>query len=1167
MLKRQKGQGLVEFALISPVLLVVILAIIEAALVFQGYLTVRHAAREAARWAVTYQPAKGMMLNGDPCDDVECDPDETDQEYWDRRVEYIKQKAVEKSFGLRFDEDHLGFSEADFSTFGSLPNFLGVEVWGFPSFEEPTGGWTDNDLRDHPGLPGLPVRVRVSHNVALLDPLIGAIVPAVRVVAQSEMINEGTQAGYGNVAPPALPPPPPLPSPEWETEITATPLPGGEESPTPEGTPDGTTTPTPTLSPTPTLMPTATPTGPYIAVSDYQVAPADVILIDVVQHAPGIHALRFVDDSFIDVAVISDTLVIDSSGRRDGIVYTIPTLDQGTYYVETGEARSEAIQVQPPAPDLVVRSIGFADAILPNEEITITMEVENLSAGTASGYFDVDLYVDPDYPPATNRPGTSKQWLDGLDPFETKVVTHVVMLYGGGVHEVWAQVDTTDWVPDELDENNNIFGPMAITAAPDECSELSDRFYPPDLDPKWSHIEWNAPTHNQTIEEIDGESTLTIETSGDRIGSTSERATYLYQAFTGDFVATLKINWAPATASSAKIGLMIRAGTSANSAMVAVSKTNTQGLQFLVRPSGGASAQNFNSAVGANTPVWVRLVRQGNGVSAFYSSDGSSWSGTDDANLSNLPATVLIGIAAASYSGSSSTGNVDDFEVCPIDGAADSCQGYSDDFEAGSTISWSDADFGSGTIPGSSAKTGGVMIVQGDGSGLWDRNEYFHYTYQQVSGDFVATLRVNRTPTYSSASKAGLMVRGSGDPLSALAMVMKLNDGRLQFARRPNDGDSLAYPPGYSAPTVGSPVWVRLARNGNLIAAYYSTNGTSWSHVGSATVNLSDSVLIGLAVSSYDGSHTGEGEFDDFLFCPGTGGDIAPPVEPPEEKPPGLKECVQTIELGNFEASSITPPWERNGDAVHASDRTHSGNFSLNFRASVGPRPEYRHLRPWAYQVIDVPGDVMVQTEGILSYWQYVVPDPPEETTRDPDDHFYLVIRDSGGVTQTANIPLAHGDTDTPVFQQNLVNVETHLPGNRFMDYAGQQVQLFFYGVHDGQAPGTCFYMDDVRFDICTTQPIPEPVPSTASIGGLIQVLLHARPTKMPGIQVWAFAPGGALYRTKTIHDSTYHFYNVPPGTYTIYAEVWTDGILYSGTTEVTVVSDERNYGVDMLLK
>jgi hypothetical protein len=106
-----------------------------------------------------------------------------------------------------------------------------------------------------------------------------------------------------------------------------------------------------------------------------------------------------------------------------------------------------------------------------------------------------------------------------------------------------------------------------------------------------------------------------------------------------------------------------------------------------------------------------------------------------------------------------------------------------------------------------------------------------------------------------------------------------------------------------------------------------------------------------------------------------------------------------------------------------------------------------------------------------------------------------------------------------------------------------------------------------VRFDICTVQPIPDPEPRTASIGGLIEVLLNARPTKMSGIQVWAYARGGALYTTKTIHNSTYHFYNIPPDTYTIYAEVWMENILYTGTIEVVVSADERNDGVDLLLQ
>lgn len=69
-----RGQSLVEFALVLPVLLLVIFLIIEGALILQGYLAVQHAAREAARWAITFQPAQGCKLEGNPVVRDYCDP-------------------------------------------------------------------------------------------------------------------------------------------------------------------------------------------------------------------------------------------------------------------------------------------------------------------------------------------------------------------------------------------------------------------------------------------------------------------------------------------------------------------------------------------------------------------------------------------------------------------------------------------------------------------------------------------------------------------------------------------------------------------------------------------------------------------------------------------------------------------------------------------------------------------------------------------------------------------------------------------------------------------------------------------------------------------------------------------------------------------------------------
>jgi hypothetical protein len=129
---KTKGQGLLEFALILPILLGILLGIVEAAMVIQGHLAAQHVAREAARWAVTYQPVQGACIDRDKDrhladdgvdDDVDdyapspdcpldawpwVDPSEDDEHYAKRRVELIKKKARETAAGLRIRENTRG---------------------------------------------------------------------------------------------------------------------------------------------------------------------------------------------------------------------------------------------------------------------------------------------------------------------------------------------------------------------------------------------------------------------------------------------------------------------------------------------------------------------------------------------------------------------------------------------------------------------------------------------------------------------------------------------------------------------------------------------------------------------------------------------------------------------------------------------------------------------------------------------------------------------------------------------------------------------------------------------------------------------------------------------------------------------------------------------------
>lgn len=210
---KKRGQGLLEFALILPVLLLLFFVIIESGRVFFAYVMLQHAAREGARYAVTGQ-------NEAPLD----------------RVASIKMMTRQAAQALPVDPDKVDLVNGPTSPYYNDPGALIIRVWG-PNGEDDAGG------------PGQRVTVRAVHNVPIITPLLRPIASQVRLLGQAEMINEGfgaTGASHGGALPPTLPPPP-----------TEGPSPTPSPSPTPTSTP--TDTPTPTNTPTPTDTPTPVP--------------------------------------------------------------------------------------------------------------------------------------------------------------------------------------------------------------------------------------------------------------------------------------------------------------------------------------------------------------------------------------------------------------------------------------------------------------------------------------------------------------------------------------------------------------------------------------------------------------------------------------------------------------------------------------------------------------------------------------------------------------------------------------------------------------------------------------------------------------------------------------------------------------------------------------------
>ncbi|UCC62243.1 MAG: pilus assembly protein [Anaerolineae bacterium] len=720
-LKRQKGQGLLEFALILPALLMIMLGIIEGALVFQAYLAVQHAAREAARFAVTMEPPQGqMVVAGFPepvdCDGVTqdvwgltCDPNETLAEWQARRVRLIQEMATQQAVGLiknylvyQWGDDIPPDESPDPSVHhpdAGEPRFFGVLVRGYYG-----AGGTDFDYW-YPGLEGLPVVINVYYNVRLLDPIYQAIIPGgqVRVIGESSMVNEGATVGLARLPLPDIPPTP------THERPTDTPPPVATNTPTVTPTPTNTVGPTPTPTNTPTLTPT--PTVPYIAVSKYEGVRAGSVLTATLHLHPTEPPTTFDLWWHTDVVsgtgrtvdeVIDSDISVDEDGVSGSIQFAIPYDTEGIYYLASYAsgttspevARSSPITVDPLPPDLVVRAIDVPASVdfASGEPLTVTLEIENLTATGVYTYFDVDIYVDPSREPSQGFPGYRKQWKAGIGPSGTATatipITDMVELWSGGQHQVWAQVDTSNLVPGELVETNNVTGPVSVDAG---CSNAwEDDFDDGSLDRQWAFENVNA---DGSFAESGGE--LAFTTDGTRIWHGDNSFSYLYFLVEGDFDVRVKVTQ-PMDHSdeddSTKIGLMVRQGESLESIgpgdpfiMVARSSREDElWVQWMVRDDrdGDEAPEDFvgDRDGSSGDPVWLRMVRQGSVFELYYSDFDSGdtppteWEQArevyDLAEVTHdfdLDAPFMVGIAAAAYNdGDDSSGRVDNFWICLV---------------------------------------------------------------------------------------------------------------------------------------------------------------------------------------------------------------------------------------------------------------------------------------------------------------------------------------------------------------------------------------------------------------------------------------------------------------------------------------------------------------------
>lgn len=238
----------------------------------------------------------------------------------------------------------------------------------------------------------------------------------------------------------------------------------------------------------------------------------------------------------------------------------------------------------------------------------------------------------------------------------------------------------------------------------------------------------------------------------------------------------------------------------------------------------------------------------------FWSGDWSTFyvrnkvtvsAGTGTANVPlTIPSSVPVGSGYQYYCYSTVAG------VPWSEGVPELAQANITVAAAGLPSPWVTSDIGSPGVAGSATHSSGTYTIRGSGADIWGTSDQFRYVRQPSSGNCSMTARVLTVQNTHAYAKSGVMIRESTAAGSKFALVNLTPGGGIEFLYRTATGGSCSFA---NVTGLVAPYWVRVTRTSNSFAAFYSSNGTSWTQLGTAqTISMSTAATIGMAVTSHN---------------------------------------------------------------------------------------------------------------------------------------------------------------------------------------------------------------------------------------------------------------------------------------------------------------------------
>ncbi|MDQ2905581.1 MAG: hypothetical protein M3Y81_18810 [Chloroflexota bacterium] len=179
----------------------------------------------------------------------------------------------------------------------------------------------------------------------------------------------------------------------------------------------------------------------------------------------------------------------------------------------------------------------------------------------------------------------------------------------------------------------------------------------------------------------------------------------------------------------------------------------------------------------------------------------------------------------------------------------------------GGSPGWSGADIGSPALAGSDVLNNGTWTIAGSGTDIGGTADQFHFVWQPLAADGGIRAQVLTQTNTNSRARAGVMLRQSTDPSAPFYTVIVTPQRGIFVLERATPGGGVSTVTSLAG-TV--PIYLQVQRSGNTYTAYTSSDGSTWTLIpgSSVTLNLTGTVLAGMAVTSHTPSKVSTATFD-----------------------------------------------------------------------------------------------------------------------------------------------------------------------------------------------------------------------------------------------------------------------------------------------------------------